>query len=221
MASTQRLDIDAIRSCLVDTQKNFDKINATLTVKRTPPTDEVINNLVAGYAQIDYYLANDMELFKIGNSELLLELNHLVLYHSAGISIEEDEHQFTATKKHFYETKGGGIGALMDWLAVSNKTTIYKQAASVFTHILSQPQLFIEGNHRTGSLIMSYFLVKAGHAPFVLSYDNARYFFEPAELTKKRRKQALLDELLHLPKQTRKFAKLLRQEQTVNFLLSS
>ncbi len=217
MAKIQRLDIEAIRSCLLDTQENFNKINASLTVKRTPPTGEVIENLVAGYAQIDYYLANDIDLFKIGNSELLLELNHLVLYHSAGISIEEDEHQFTATKKHFYDINGGGIGSLMDWLNVCNKGNIYKQAASVFTHILSQPQLFIEGNHRTGSLIMSYFLVKAGHSPFVLSYENAKYFFEPAELTKKRRKKALLDEFLHLPKQTRKFAKLLQREQNNRF----
>jgi len=59
---------------------------------------------------------------------------------------------------------------------------------------------------------MSYLLAKSGHCPFVLSYENAKHFFEPAELIKKRRKKTL-DEFLYLPKQTRKFAKLLKSEQ--------
>ena len=217
-----RLNIDAIRSCLVDTQKNFKKINATLTVKRKPPSDEVIENLVAGYAKIDEYFATGTELFAMGNSHLFLELNHIVLYHSAAISIEENKSQFKATKNHFYDVKNGGIGALMEWLELNRYSNVWKKSAGVFTHILSQPQLFLEGNHRTGSLIMSYLLMREGHAPFVLSYDNAKHFFEPAELTKKRHKKTLVDEFIHLPKETRKFAKLLKDEQNQeNILLKS
>jgi hypothetical protein len=213
MDKTIRLNIDAIRSCLVDTQQNFKKINESLTVKRKPPSDEVIENLLAGYVKIDEYLANGIELFAMGNSHLLLELNHTVLYHSANISIEENKSQFKATKNHFYDVKDGGIGALMEWLEFNGNRKVWKKAAGVFTHLLSQPQLFLEGNHRTGSLIMSYLLMREGHAPFVLSYENAKHFFEPAELTKKRRKKTLVDEFIHLPKQARKFAKLLKDEQ--------
>jgi len=214
-----KLDIDAIRASLVKAQKNFKKINATLTVERKPPSDEVIENLIAGYAAVDRYVQADVDLFKVGNSKLILELNHTVLYHSANISIEEDKSQFKATKKHFYEGKDGGINQLMEWLALNKKTNVWQRSAGIFTHILSQPQLFLEGNHRTGSLIMSYILMREGLSPFVLSHDNAIYFFEPAELVKKRRKKALLDEFLHLPKQTRKFAKLLKNEQSKRYFL--
>lgn len=208
-----RLNISAVRSRLLDTQKHFDKINKTLTVQRTPPSNEVIENIVAGYAKIDFYLANGIELFAMGNSHLLLELNHIVLYHTSSISEEESQHQFEATKAHFYAARNGGIGQLMDWLALNQHTNIWKRTAGLFTNILSQPQLFLEGNHRTGSLIMSYLLMHEGYQPFVLSYENARHFFEPAELTKKRRKKSLVDDFIYLPKQTRKFAKLLKDEQ--------
>ncbi len=219
MGKASRLNIAAIRSSLIDTQQHFKKINATLKVKRKPPSDEVIDNLVAGYAKIDQYLADGTDLFKMGNSHLILELNHLVLYHSANISFEEDKSQFKATKNHFYEAQGGGIGALMEWLDMHQSSNVWQRAAGVFTHILSQPQLFLEGNHRTGSLMMSYLLMRAGRSPFVLSIDNAIHFFEPAELTKNRHKKTLLDELIHLPKQTRKFAKLLKSEQTKKYII--
>jgi len=219
MDKIQRLNIDAIRSSLIVTQQNFKKINATLTVKRKPPSDEVIDNLVAGYAKIDDYLANDIDLFGMGNSRLILDLNHIVLYHNSAISQEEDKSQFKATNSHFYDAKDGGIGQLMDWLTLNKNTNVWKKTAGVFTHVLSQPQLFLEGNHRTGSLILSYLLMKQGLSPFVLSYKNAKHFFEPAELIKKRRKKILIDEFIHLPKQTRLFAKLLQKEQSQHFFL--
>jgi len=213
-----RLDLSAVESCLRDAQKHFDAINQTLSVKRTPPSDEVINNLLAGYAQIDDYVANGINLFANGNSERILSLNQTVLYHSANISTAEANRQFNATTKHFYEAKNGGIGNLMEWLALNEGSSIWKRSAGLFTYVLSQPQLFLEGNHRTGSLLISYMLMRKGHAPFVLSINNAKHFFEPAELTKKRRKKTL-DEYLLLPKQTRQFAKFLKQDQRSDFFL--
>jgi hypothetical protein len=218
--NTPRLNIAAIQSSLVDTQKNFHRINNTLSVERKPPSEAVIHNIIAGYSKIDEHLANGTDLFKVGNSRLILELNHLVLFHNSGRSIEENKSQFKATEQHFYEAKYGGIGGLMEWLAIHESTNVWKRAAGLFTHVLSQPQLFLEGNHRTGSLLMSYMLMREGRSPFVLSYDNAKHFFEPAELIKKRRKKTL-DEYFYLPKQTRKFAKLLKEEQTKKYFLKA
>lgn len=221
MDNIARLDIAAIRSCLIDTQHNFKKINTSLKVKRTPPSDTVIENLIAGYAKIDEYLVNGIDLFAYGNSGLLLELNYIVLYQHSTTSSVEKHSQFEATQAHFYDVRDGGIGQLMDWLALNQNTNVWKRCAGIFTNILSQPQLFLEGNHRTGSLIMSYVLMREGYSPFVLSYENAKHFFEPAELTKKRRKKSLVDDFIYLPKQTRKFAKLLRSEQEKHrFLLT-
>lgn len=218
MTRRQRLNYVAIKMSLVETQQNFDVINANLTVERTPLSDELINNLLAGYAQIDEYLAKGIDLFKVGNSDLLLALNKTVLYHSTDISTAESSRQFEATQQHFYEAKNGGIGHLMEWLDMHRGSSVWKRSAGLFTYIMSQPQLFIEGNHRTGAIIMSYMLMREGYAPFVLSLSNAQHFFEPAELIKKRRKKTM-DELLYLPKQTRKFAKLLKHEQSQAFFI--
>jgi hypothetical protein len=209
--------MEAIRSSLIATQQNFKQINAKLTVERKPPSDDVIENLIVGYAKIDQHIADGTDIFAVGNSHLILELNHIVLFHNSGRTMEENESQFKATRKHFYDTKHGGIGQLMEWLDIHKNQSVWKRAAGTFTHMLSQPQLFLEGNHRTGSLMMSYILMKEGYSPFVLSHENAIHFFEPAELTKKRRKKTL-DEYFHLPKQTRKFAKLLKSEQSKQYL---
>jgi len=218
MGKKQKLNIDAIRASLVDTQQHFKKINATLKVERKPPSDAVIENLLVGYQKIDQHIAEGTDLFAIGNSHLILELNHIVLFHNSGRTMEENESQFKATRKHFYDAKQGGIGQLMEWLEMHKDTNIWRKAAGTFTHVLSQPQLFLEGNHRTGSLMMSYLLMQDGRAPFVLSYKNAQHFFEPAELIKERRKKTL-DEYFHLPKQTRKFSKLLKSEQSNQYFL--
>jgi prophage maintenance system killer protein len=219
MAAKSRLDVAAVRARLLETQRDFKQINQHLTVEKTPPSDEVINNLVAGYALIDRYLRDGIDLFAYGSSYRLLELNHTVLYEHADISKDEDKSQFSATQDYFYETKNGGIGQLMTWLELHNRDSVWKRAAGIFTYMISQPQLFLEGNHRTGSLIMSYMLMREGHGPFVLTVDNARFYFEPAELTKKRNKHNIIDDLLHLPKQTKKFAKLLKHEHGTDYML--
>jgi len=218
MASNIKLNIEAVKASLIDAQQHFDLINASLKIKRTRPSDEVIDNLLAGYIRVVELVANQVDLFAMGNSHLLLELNQTVLYYSADITKDEAKHQFEATQNHFYTAKDGGIDNLMEWLAINEASSIWKKSAGLFTYILSQPQLFLEGNHRTGSLIISYMLMREGYAPFVLSKTNAKHFFEPAELTKKRRKKTF-DEFLHLPKQTRRFAKLLKKEQKNDFFL--
>jgi Fic family protein len=51
--------------------------------------------------------------------------------------------------------------------------------------MLSEPQVFIEGNDRTGALVMSYILAKAGQPPFVLSFANAKPYFESSAQIKR------------------------------------
>lgn len=214
-----RLNLAEIRYSLNQTQQQFHQINAGLTVKKTPPSDEVIANLLSGYALIDQFIAQGIELFEYGNSHYLLELNHTVLFEHAPVSATEDASQFEATESYFYENQTAGIGQLMEWLNIHDHDSVWKQAAGIFTFMLSQPQLFLEGNHRTGSLIMSYVMMQQGHAPFVLTAENAKFFFEPAEMTKKRSKNNIVDDWLYLPKQTRKFACLLEKEQDKAFVL--
>ena len=55
-----------------------------------------------------------------------------------------------------------------------------KVASEVYVSILGMPQLFIEGNHRTGSLIASWIDMYHGYPPFVLSPENAVAYFLPS-----------------------------------------
>jgi Fic family protein len=86
--------------------------------------------------------------------------------------------------------------------------------------MLSQPQLFFEGNHRTGALVMSYLLVQDGKAPFVLTVDNAEAYFNPSTLIKEtqRTRGAVLAKL---PRMKKRFANFLQhQTQNANLLLT-
>jgi Fic family protein len=68
---------------------------------------------------------------------------------------------------------------------------------------VSQPQLFLEGNHRTGALVASYILVQEGLPPFVLTRKNASEYFNPSTLIKYRHKEKFLDRQYYLKKYRR------------------
>jgi hypothetical protein len=214
----RRLNLAAIEAALVMLQAEFPRINAELSDKRDALTDKVVENILEGYRCVDDYLSRDIDLFQLGNSKRLLHLNRLVLYGQNKKQIMNSERPLMTTSRHFYEAKGGGIGTVMEWLETHQKASVWKRAAGVFTHVLSQPQLFIEGNHRTGALIMSYLLAREGQPPFVLTVDNARHFFNPATLVKKSRKHGL-DSLLKLPKLTKRFARFLEDQGDEIYLL--
>ncbi|MGA2682660.1 MAG: hypothetical protein ABSF44_12765 [Candidatus Bathyarchaeia archaeon] len=60
-----------------------------------------------------------------------------------------------------------------------------KVAAEVYVAVLGFPQLFIEGNHRTGNLISNWISMYYGHPPFVLSEENALAYFKPSKEIKR------------------------------------
>jgi hypothetical protein len=75
--------------------------------------------------------------------------------------------------------------------------------------MLSTPQLFIEGNLRTGALVMSYVLIRDGRPPFVLSVANAGVYFEPSTLIRRLYKRTPAS-LLRAPGMRRRLAGLLQ-----------
>src|SRR5262249_36100396 len=81
------------------------------------------------------------------------------------------------TERHFYDSEPpGGIRDIIEWYSAHKREPARVCAAGVYIRILSEPELFIEGNHRTGVLVMSYILAKRGLPPFVLSPSNAMEF---------------------------------------------
>jgi hypothetical protein len=88
------------------------------------------------------------------------------------------------------------------------------RAAGVYVRMLSTPQLFIEGNHRTGALVMSYILLREGLPPFVLSVDNAAAYFKSSTALRDIRKHSPAA-LFRLPGIRRRLAALLARTPTM------
>lgn len=139
-----------------------------------PITDDSLRRLLEGYRRVDRLLADRIDLFSYGAAEHLLELNHIVL---CGVTPERRA-QFSAhiaeTARVFYDRPG--IGDLTDWYKRNRGRAPRRVAAGLFLRLVSAPQLFIEGNSRTGCLLASYHLARCGLPPFVIAAENfARY----------------------------------------------
>ena len=136
-----------------------------------------IERMMAGYRLVDAMLARRIDLFAPGNSHLFLELNALVLCGDDAAVREEARRHLTASERRFYDSEPpGGIRDIVEWHASHRREPSRLRAAGIYIRILSEPELFIEGNHRTGVLVMSYILAGNGLPPFVLSPTNAREF---------------------------------------------
>nr|WP_242518174.1 hypothetical protein [Thiorhodovibrio winogradskyi] len=215
-----RLNLPTIEASLRAVQDGFERINQTLTTPRDPLSDQVLDQLLAGYRQVDAWLEHGQDPFALGQSAQLLGLNALVLWGEAEPACSEARHQLEATEEQFYATGDGGIGELINCYQLLEKQSIWRRSARVYIQILSQPQLFLEGNHRTGSLVMSYLLARAGKPPFVLSVDNAKAYFDPSTLVKNSRKHSL-SMLLERPKLVKRFARLLQESADAKHMAPS
>lgn len=212
------LDLNAIESSLRAVQHNFPEINRLLKTPRDSLDDQVITNMMAGYRYADALAADGVDLFAIGASKHFLELNALVLCGTDPHERAREEAHLKATAQRFYEENGGTISDLAAWYALHRGECVWHRAAGVYVRLLSEPQLFIEGNHRTGALIMSCILIGDGRPPFVLSLENAHGYFDPSTLITKTKKTPL-GMLFRLPKLKCEFAKFLREKADDRYLM--
>jgi hypothetical protein len=212
-----RLDLQAIEQSLRDVQREFPKINEVLHTRRDSMTDTVVDNMMAGYAFVDQAIADDVDLFELSNIVGLLELNHLVLCGlDPTLRLEYHQH-IAATRRRFYEQQPYNIDNILRWYHQHVSESPWRRAAGVYVRILSHPQLYIEGNHRTGALIMSYILARDGKTPFVLTVDNAQAYFDPSTLIKQTKKTATTL-LMKLPHMKKRFAHFLEQQANAHYL---
>ena len=210
----------AIEQSLRAVQHDFSRINARLQARRDPMGDEIVERMLEGYALVDDLVAHNVDLFAYGNSSLWLELNTAVLCGSDAVRRRIHAAHLAATEARFYHEHGGGIGAITEWHARHRGESAWLRAAGVYVRVLSEPQLFIEGNHRTGALIMSYLLARAGKPPFVLSVANAVGYFDPSTVIKHTRKTAL-SLLVQVPRIKKEFARFLEAQCDRRFLCSA
>jgi hypothetical protein len=171
------LDLKAIEASLREVQKNFSLINSRLGDRREPFDRLALENMMLGYALIDGMIEHKVELFSFGHLRAFLELNALVLCgHDDQVRLESMPH-LVATDKHFFDNLDGGIRDVVEWHALHASESAWIRAAGVYIRMLSEPQLFIEGNHRTGALVMSYILARDGKPPFVLTVTPCKAVF--------------------------------------------
>ena len=172
--SPTRFNLAEIRSSLDLTRRSFESINNSLDVKRHVLSREMVACLLEGYQLVDTWLGSDVDLFAIGNSKLILELNTLVLCGSDPRIRREYSAHIIENKKHFYDDSNGGIGALIEWYHTHLNEDVHHLVAGIYVQMISHPQLFLEGNHRTAVLLVSYLLGRCGQPPFILTPQNAK-----------------------------------------------
>lgn len=207
-----RLRLGRIEDELREVQRHFPVINAQLNLRRDDFTDTVRQNMLVAYEFLDALVDQNLDLFSGEGLEALLQLNHLVLL-GKGYDPREFGRHITDTRKRFFDNFRQYVKPIRRWFRKHETENPYKVAAQVYVGVLSQPQLYQEGNHRTGSLIASGILLQNGCPPFVLTRQNAVAYFNPSSEIKFTDKRTIQGKL-RLPKYQRDFREFL--EQNVN-----
>lgn len=163
-----RLNMHAIATALQSLQPG-PAVDSTGSGDYEPLTEDVIRRLIAGYFYVDQLLQDDVDLFSFGASHHWLELNHIVLCGTSPETRLQAADHICLTERHFYNDAVGGIGERMEWAGLHRWRGTDSFAATLFLHTISTPQLFIEGNSRTATLIASYILARSGYPPLVVT----------------------------------------------------
>jgi len=217
MATKYLLDIDRIEQSLRSVQENFAAINATLNDPRESMQEQIVRNMVAGYEYVNFLLARDIDLIRRAGLHHFLELNHIVLCGADLAAREEFREHILVTSNRFYQQEELSISHLRHWAEKHARDSPWKIASGLYILHISWPQLFLEGNHRTGALMMSCILARHGKPPFVLGVDNAKAYFDPSSLAKKT-KRDFLGLYYKLPKIKKRFAAFLEEQAREEFL---
>ncbi|MFP7755375.1 hypothetical protein ACLG6S_12120 [Thermodesulfobacteriota bacterium B35] len=218
MTGSYCLNIGRIERSLRRVQQDFALINRRLDVRRDPLEDTIVENMLLGYEYVNRLLERRVDLLHRRGVHHILELNHIVL---CGVDTKvraEFKVHIAATTDRFYEQKDFNIGHLVRWYHKHGDRSAWKRAAGIYILLLSQPQLFFEGNHRTGALVMSSILAAEGKPPFVLRVSNAEAYFNPSTLAKLTRKSVVMN-LWKLPKIRKNFAKFLKRQGRRRYLV--
>jgi hypothetical protein len=170
-----RFDIDSIDQALCDFQAHFTEINDRLSLHREDLTRDMIDKILQAYLFLNHLLDQEIDIFSLAGLHALLELNHIVLCGTDRRTRLEYHSHILETRKSFHK----GIHHVQKWVKEhSDDGKPYTCAAGFYALALSQPQLFIEGNHRTENVVLNYLLISAGEPPFVITAANAFDYLE-------------------------------------------
>ena len=179
----ERLYLEEIDASLKMVERHWREIDDELALrgigrKDTPFTTTVRMRMMSAYSYLDELLSQQIPPFSPESIEPMLLLNERVHYGTDQQLLSEYVKARKATEEKFYQN----IGPIQEWYERHKQRGDHplKLAAEIYVSILGYPQLYIEGNHRTGSLIANWITVYYGFPPFVLSVDNAVAYFAPS-----------------------------------------
>ncbi|MGI6247168.1 MAG: hypothetical protein ACOYJQ_15585 [Pseudochelatococcus sp.] len=171
------MDLQAIETALVRLIALSAAPEADVFEDKEPLSADVVRRMIGGYAYINELLRAQVNLFSYGSSAHWLELNHLVLCGATPERREQFRNHIAQTERRFYDDSIGGIGERIDWLMRHRSNSPEALAAGIFLHMTSAPQLFIEGNRRTATLVASYALTSRGRPPLVVTENDYKAYF--------------------------------------------
>jgi hypothetical protein len=111
-------NLAAIETALRDVQRAFPQINKELIDQRDPLDDDLLNNLIAGYAMVDRLLSDTVDIFAMGHLHYWRELNAVVLCGPDLSAGDTYRRLVQATETRFYNQPDGGIREIIDWYAL-------------------------------------------------------------------------------------------------------
>lgn len=212
---TARFNLTSIHDSLTQFRAEFEKINDRLAMRRETFTEQMSGQIVEAYGFLNTLLAQDMDLFTPAGLHGLLELNHIVL---CGTDPDNRAHYFT----HLEETRKSFISRIKpikEWVLKKRaESNPYQLATGFYARQLSRPQLFLEGNHRTGNIVLNYLLISKGSAPYVVSAEDAHTYLDISGDIKFTDNGNYLDTALRMPGHKKRFRAFLKERVDERFL---
>lgn len=214
------LDYARISAALLAVRDALPALDAAQGTRRDRLDAHVVGNMIAGYALVERLVNAGIDLLGHGGATHLLELNRMVLCGADARRRSEYRLHLEASERRFYEERHAGVDDVYEHAAMLQGRAPWDRAAGVYVRILSKPQLFIEGNQRTGALVAAWILLAAGEPPFVLTVACAPEYFAPAAAIRDIRKSSVAG-VLRLPGYRRRFARMLRTNADRSFLIEA
>jgi hypothetical protein len=204
-----KFNLHNVEMALLGVERNWKKIDDRLDLEklgRRDTFDPVIRGrMMDAYGHLDKLLRGGVEPFSAEGISEILELNNIIHYgFDMRLRLEYNQ-AIQANAEKFTEL----IVPIEKWYKKHMKGEPHplKVAAEVYVSVLGFPQLFIEGNHRTGNLISNWISMYYGHPPFVLSVDTAIAYFKPSKEIKRFADRSTWRGRARLPKYRASFKK--------------
>ncbi|WP_163340489.1 hypothetical protein [Desulfopila sp. IMCC35008] len=215
-------EIESSYICVLENWESIDNLLDEHKVGRkdTPFNRPLMDNLLNTWDYIDFFIKkNDYGLLSKYGGPDMLEINNRVHYGEDYILRDEYKKAIKATAEKFSKQ----IPIIRKYYKkhLKGERSVNKVASEVFISIVGQPQLFIEGNHRSGSIISSWINMAHDNPPFVLTVENALTFFEPAQVIKKFNKKSKWRSITKLPKYKANFREFWESHCDLRFVLKN